>query len=73
MCMIGVLCKILKVFAKKKDANPFKVITFVVMMDLIVSELTHIIFILKKAPTNDATVQNQNEINFRCKQSKQVL
>lgn len=62
-----------KSVCKKKDANPFKVITFVVMMDLIVSELTHIIFFLKKAPTNDATVQNQNEINFRCKQSKQVL
>lgn len=37
ICMIGVLCKIFKVFVKK-DANPFKVIAFVVMMDLIVSE-----------------------------------
>lgn len=42
--MIVVLCKIVKVFVKKKDANPFKVIAFVVMMYLIVSELTHIIF-----------------------------
>lgn len=68
--MIGVLCKIFKVFVKKKDANPFKVIAFVVMMDLIVSE-----FFLKKATTNDTTVciQKHNEINFRCKQSKRVL
>lgn len=38
-----------KIVCKEKDANPFKVITFVVMMDLIVSELTHIIF-FKESP-----------------------